>query len=177
MPIADISSRLETFEQRVKPKSEMDQVRTAFDRLQSLFDARYSQHQVWEDLKDAGLQMGFNGFKTALGRIKREREGVKKDLRKMQEASETSACPHCGGALTNNDNVGSEKAGVATAATAQPADAPEGGPSSKSASDGSMGALFARRLRDGSLNRGLLPKQLTVPGGLVRVPGAADEGD
>jgi len=119
MPIVDITARLEMFEERVKLKSEMDQLRAAFDRLQCLFDARYSQRQVWEDLEKAGLQMGFDGFKTALRRIELEREGVKKDSRKMEGASETSACVHCGGELAGVKNSVDDQEGAKSAAKEQ----------------------------------------------------------
>ncbi|MDR7006653.1 hypothetical protein [Paraburkholderia strydomiana] len=141
MPIVDITARLEMFEGRVEPKSEMDQLRAAFYRLQCLFVAPHSQRQVWEDLEKAGLQMGFDGFKTALQRIGLEREGVKKDSRKMEGASETSACVHCW------ERIGGKGADGGSAVE----------PSTDVSEPGQrMGSSFGRRLADGSLDRGLM---------------------
>lgn len=143
---------LRDLERSEKQEPAATQLREVKDEINALLAKGYTQQQIWSALTGRGLKLTFSGFKTALYRMR-------EDDRESQKASKSfEKCLQCGRQVISGARSGNEGNGAETPVSPQSAGVVEGAPFDENASGERMGAAFGRRLQDGTLNRGLLPK-------------------
>ncbi len=144
---------LRDLERSEKPGTVAAQLREVKDEINALLAKGYTQKQIWSALNGRGLTLTFSGFKTFLYRMQ-------ENVVRLQKASKSFViCPRCGAEVNGGARSGNEGNGAQIPADSQSAGVVQGAFSDENASGESMGAAFAHRLQDGSINRGLLPKR------------------
>ncbi len=127
----------------------MAQLRQIKDEIKALRAKGYTQKQVWSSLKKQGLELTFSGFKTFLYRMQEEVNQSQKVSRGL------GTCPHCGGEIVGVGSAVDEQTGAASATGLETVAQPAEQSANVNERRESMGSVFAQRLGDGSLNRGL----------------------
>lgn len=140
---------LRDLEQRERPGTAMAQLRQIKDEIKALRAKGYTQKQVWSSLKKQGLELTFSGFKTFLYRMQEE-------VNQSQKVSNGfEKCPHCGGEIVGVVSAVDEQASAASAMSVERVVQPAEHSANVNERSESMGSVFAQRLGDGSLKKGL----------------------
>jgi hypothetical protein len=140
---------LRDLEQRERPGTGVAQLRQIKDEIKALLSKGYTQKQVWSSLKEQGLQLTFSGFKTFLYRMQEEVD------RSQKVSNSLERCPRCGCEVVGGGSTVDKQTGVVSATGLGTAVQPVEQSANVNERSESMGSVFARRLGDGSLSRGL----------------------
>lgn len=149
----DILQGLRDLERSEKPGTAAAQLREVKDEINALLAKGYTQKQIWSALNGRGLTLTFSGFKTFLYRMQ-------ENVVRLQKTSKSfEICSRCGAELSIGTRSSDECNSAEIPADLRSAGVFQEASSDENAPGESMGAAFAHRLQDGSINRGLLPKR------------------